>query len=130
MAAKRLPMRRLREILRLKYEAGLSHRAIARACSVGLGTVARTLERADEVGLTWPLPGEVKELARALRERIRLAPLLERDAERRVFLRVQEGRRGRDRGRGADRRVAGALEQPRDYAGEKLFLGVRTHWSR
>ncbi len=28
MAATRLPMRRLRELLRLKYDAGLSHRAI------------------------------------------------------------------------------------------------------
>ena len=32
-------MRRLRELLRLKYEAGLTHRAIARACAMGLGTV-------------------------------------------------------------------------------------------
>jgi len=36
MAATRLLMRRLRELLRLKYEAGLSHRAIAQACAVGL----------------------------------------------------------------------------------------------
>ena len=32
MAATRLLMRRLRELLRLKSEAGLSHRAIAQAC--------------------------------------------------------------------------------------------------
>ncbi len=38
MAATRLPIRRLRELLRLKYEAGLSHRAIAQACTMGLGT--------------------------------------------------------------------------------------------
>ena len=37
MAVTRLLMRRLRELLRLKYEAGLSHRAIARACDMGLG---------------------------------------------------------------------------------------------
>ena len=35
MAAPRLLMRRLRELLRLKYEAGLTHRAIAQACAVG-----------------------------------------------------------------------------------------------
>ncbi len=31
MAGKKLPMRKIREILRLKYEVGLSHRAIGRA---------------------------------------------------------------------------------------------------
>ena len=46
MAATRLLMRRLRELLRLKYEAGLSHRAIAQACAVGLGTVTTHLQRA------------------------------------------------------------------------------------
>ena len=43
MAATRLLMRRLRDILRLKYEAGLPHRAIAQACAVGLGTVSAYL---------------------------------------------------------------------------------------
>jgi hypothetical protein len=33
-------MRQLREVLRLKFEVGLSHRAIVRACGVGLGTVS------------------------------------------------------------------------------------------
>ena len=46
MAAKRLPMRHLRELLRLKYEAGLPHRAIARACTLGLRTVTAYLQRA------------------------------------------------------------------------------------
>jgi transposase len=63
MAAKRLPMRQLREILRLRYEVGLAHRAIARACSVGLGTVARYLERAEGAGITWPLPEGLDEAA-------------------------------------------------------------------
>ncbi len=56
MAATRLLMRRLRELLRLKYEAGLSHRAIAQACAVGLGTVLAYLARAAAAGVTWPLP--------------------------------------------------------------------------
>jgi DNA-directed RNA polymerase specialized sigma24 family protein len=50
MAATRLLMRRLRELLRLKYEAGLSHRAIAHACAVGLGTVSSYLARATAAG--------------------------------------------------------------------------------
>ena len=56
MAATRHLMRRLRDVLRLKYEAGLTHRAIAVACTVGLGTVSSFLTRAKVAGLTWPLP--------------------------------------------------------------------------
>ena len=48
MATKRLPMRQIREILRLKHDQQLSHRAIASACRVGLGTVA------DYLGLYRP----------------------------------------------------------------------------
>ncbi len=55
MAATRLPMRRLRDLLRLKYDAGLSHRAIAQACAMGLGTVTAYLHRAAAAGLAWPL---------------------------------------------------------------------------
>ena len=50
MAATRLLMRRLRELLRLKYDAGLSHRAIAQACAVGLGTVTDLLAAGDGGG--------------------------------------------------------------------------------
>lgn len=51
-------MRQVREILRLKYEQRLPHRAIARACGVGLGTVAEYCRRARQANLTWPLPAE------------------------------------------------------------------------
>ena len=47
MAATRLLMRRLRELLRLKYEAGLPHRAIAQRVYGGAGTVTAYLQRAD-----------------------------------------------------------------------------------
>lgn len=63
MGAERLPMRRIREILRLKNECGLSHRAIAQACGVGLGTVSEYLQRAERSGLLWPLPAELDEAA-------------------------------------------------------------------
>lgn len=59
MAATRLLMRRLRELLRLKYDAGLSHRAIAQACALGLGTVTLYLQRATAAGLHWPLPDDL-----------------------------------------------------------------------
>src|SRR5256886_17541720 len=55
----RLLMRQVREILRLKYEQGLPHRAIARACGVGLGTVSEYCRRAQRAALTWPLPADL-----------------------------------------------------------------------
>ena len=58
MGANRLPMRKLREILRLKYERRMRHRAIARACGVGVGIVSEYVGRARRAGLSWPLPAE------------------------------------------------------------------------
>ena len=63
MAPKRLPMRHLREILRLKHEGRLSHRAIAGACSVGVGTVSEYARRVKEAGLSWPLPEDLDDTA-------------------------------------------------------------------
>ena len=63
MAAKRLRMRQLREILRLKIELGLSHRAIARSCSIGVGTVTEYLQRARKAELVWPLPDDLDDAA-------------------------------------------------------------------
>ena len=51
MATKRLLMRQIREILRLKYEQQFSHRAIAGACQVSLGTVSEYLGRSRRAGL-------------------------------------------------------------------------------
>jgi transposase len=56
-------MRKLREILKLKYETELTHREIAKACSVGVGTVSVHVDRAREAGLSWPLPGELDDAA-------------------------------------------------------------------
>ena len=51
MPAKRLLMRKIRKVLRLKYELDLGHRAVAKACSVGLGTVTLYLQRAAELDI-------------------------------------------------------------------------------
>ena len=56
-------MRRLRELLRLKYDTGLSHRAIAQACAMGLGTVTTYLQRAAAAGVSWPLPEDLDDAA-------------------------------------------------------------------
>jgi transposase len=56
-------MRKLRDILRLRYEAGLTQRAIAHACGLGLGTVTSYLQRATAAGLDWPLPTDLDDAA-------------------------------------------------------------------
>src|SRR2546425_1676671 len=55
----RLLMRQVREILRLKHEQGLPHRAIACAGGVGRGTVSEYCRRAQGGALTWPLPADL-----------------------------------------------------------------------
>jgi transposase len=53
MPAERVSMRKIKEILRLKWSCRLSHRQIARSCGVGRGTVCDYLSRARRAGLTW-----------------------------------------------------------------------------
>lgn len=65
-------MRKVREVLRLKFEHGLGHRAIAASCAVGKGTVSDYLKRAYQAGLTWE---EARELSDA-------------DVERRLFRQI------------------------------------------
>jgi transposase len=55
-------MRKIKEVLRLKYEAGLTNRQIARSCTINHRTVADYLRRATAAGLSrWPLPDEIDE---------------------------------------------------------------------
>ncbi len=66
MSQKRLSMRKIEEILRLKYGKGLPHREIARSCGVSAATISDYVMRAKLAGLSWPLPeglseGEVEE---------------------------------------------------------------------
>jgi transposase len=56
MSQVRLSMRKIEEILRLKFEAGLSHRAIAQSCAVSPSTVSEYITHAQAAGLSWPLP--------------------------------------------------------------------------
>jgi transposase len=56
MPQERLTMRKIREILRLKWELKLSERVIARSCCVSRSTVAEYVRRAEAAGLKWPLP--------------------------------------------------------------------------
>ena len=56
MANKRKSMRKVRQVLRLAWEAGLKKREIARSLSLSPTTVAEYLRRAGDAGLNWPLP--------------------------------------------------------------------------
>ena len=56
MPAERLPMRQVREVLRLKHAAGLSERHIAGALRISRSTVAEYLRRAAVMGIAWPVP--------------------------------------------------------------------------
>ena len=54
-------MRKIKEVLRLKWAQGLSNRQIATACGIGRPTVSEYLRRAAEAGLEWPLPADLDE---------------------------------------------------------------------
>ena len=56
MPAERVAMRQAREIIRLKFSAGLPTREIARRLRVAASTVRGTLRRFEGAGLSWPLP--------------------------------------------------------------------------
>ena len=79
MPAERTPMRKIREVLRLKWSSQLSDRAIAKACSIARSTVAECLERASNAGLSWPLPVDLDDTAL---ERLLYPPVVCSDAAR------------------------------------------------
>ena len=56
MTQERLTVRKIKEILRLKWESRLSNRAIGRACKISSSTVSEYIQRATRAGLSWPLP--------------------------------------------------------------------------
>ena len=52
-------MRKIKEVLRLRFDLGLNQDQIARSCSIGQATVHRYLDRAAAHNLGWPLPDDV-----------------------------------------------------------------------
>jgi hypothetical protein len=61
VSQERLSVRKIREVLRLHHEAGLSNRAIARVCKVSNSTVGEYLIRAAQASLEWPPPEGLSE---------------------------------------------------------------------
>ena len=56
MPGERLSMRKIREVLRLRFAQGLSQRAIGISLRLSTGAVNTYLNRARRAGLSWPLP--------------------------------------------------------------------------
>lgn len=56
MFAERSPMRKMQEVLRLKYACGPSKRVIAEVVGVGRTAVGEYARRAAVVGIAWPTP--------------------------------------------------------------------------
>jgi transposase len=56
-------MKKIIEVLRLKYEAQLSHEKIARACGLSKGVVSKYVSLTQAKGITWPLPEGMDEVA-------------------------------------------------------------------
>ena len=54
-------MRKIKEVLRLRFGLGLHQDQIARSCSIGQATVHRYLEKAAAAKLVWPLAEDLDE---------------------------------------------------------------------
>jgi len=54
-------MRKIREVLRLKWQNGCRNKQIATSCDIARSTVREYLWRAQEAGLSWPLDPELNE---------------------------------------------------------------------
>jgi transposase len=57
----RLSMRKIREVLRLRYEAGLSTRQVAASVQLAHSTVVEYARRFAAAGLSWPLPAALSD---------------------------------------------------------------------
>lgn len=68
-------MRRIREVLRLKFLCKLSHREIARALGVSVGAVSHYGQLAEQAGLGWPEVEAIDEAQLEARLMPRAAPV-------------------------------------------------------
>jgi transposase len=60
-------MRKLREVLRLSYSAGLSIRKISASTKISVGSIQNILKLAAQLKITWPLPEDWDDQALALK---------------------------------------------------------------
>lgn len=93
MGQARLPVRKIREALRLKAE-GFSDRQIAAAIGSARSTVQECLRRCREAGVAWPLPAELEEVALHARLYRRSVPLSRTPQPDFAYLHAELKRRG------------------------------------
>ena len=74
MPKKRLSMRKIKEILKLKFERGFSIRAIARSISASPSTVMDCLLRAEAAGIRWPVDPRPKRPSQYHHDSVRSSP--------------------------------------------------------
>ncbi len=55
-------MRKIKEVLRLKYESDLSCRQIAASLKLSVGAISKYTKAAEAAGLSWPLPVEMDDI--------------------------------------------------------------------
>ena len=60
-------MRKLREVLRLSYSAGLSIRQISASTKISVGSIQHILKLAVQLNITWPLPEDWDDQTLALK---------------------------------------------------------------
>jgi transposase len=82
MSARRVSVRKIRELLRLLWECGLSQRQVAGCCGIGKTTVVECVARARRSGLDWATAALLsdEELESRLYPPIELMPAAERPA--------------------------------------------------
>ena len=56
MPAERVSMKKIRDVLRLTFELGMSRRKVREATGIGRTAVTDCVQRAGAAGLVWPLP--------------------------------------------------------------------------
>ena len=62
MPTEKLSMRKIRDVLRLHHESGLSNRAIAISVDISASTVSGYLSRAKMFGVSWPIKLEPRHI--------------------------------------------------------------------
>src|SRR5207253_11300046 len=98
MAKPRLSMRKIKEVLRISYQCGLSARQVALSANVSRSTVKDYLVRAERTGISWPAAEDLTEqqidakVELLILDDLFLAPL--NDAERKDLLEIIEDRHG------------------------------------
>jgi len=63
MTMMRITMKKLRDLLRLKFDSKLTHRQISGALNISPGTVSHYSQAAVALDLSWPLPQDLDDIA-------------------------------------------------------------------